>query len=292
MSETPAVASREAESLRVPSSRLNLEPFRRRFTYVGKVSIATCVAAVLLWWLLARLEVVPAMFLPSPFAVASKFFSVWTDGFQDATLPQHLLASIGRVSAALVGAIIFGVILGFAMHLSETGRGIIEPLLEFYRPIPPLAYLPLVIIWFGIGEFAKILVIFLGILPSIIIATNDSLKSVPRDMINAARSLGATRTQVVLLVLLPHAFPSILTGTRIGLGAGWATLVAAELVAATKGLGFMIKWRRGFPRYRRCHSWHFRHRSGSDRDGDRASPPPARARAMARPSMILDAIVG
>ena len=103
MSETPAVASREAESLRVPSSRLNLEPFRRRFTYVGKVSIATCVAAVLLWWLLARLEVVPAMFLPSPFAVASKFFSVWTDGFQDATLPQHLLASIGRVSAALVG---------------------------------------------------------------------------------------------------------------------------------------------------------------------------------------------
>ena len=241
MSETPAVASREAESLRVPSSRLNLEPFRRRFTYVGKVSIATCVAAVLLWWLLARLEVVPAMFLPSPFAVASKFFSVWTDGFQDATLPQHLLASIGRVSAALVGAIIFGVILGFAMHLSETGRGIIEPLLEFYRPIPPLAYLPLVIIWFGIGEFAKILVIFLGILPSIIIATNDSLKSVPRDMINAARALGATRTQVVLLVLLPHAFPSILTGTRIGLGAGWATLVAAELVAATKGLGFMIK---------------------------------------------------
>jgi taurine transport system permease protein len=218
-----------------------LEPFRRRFTYVGKVSIATCVAAVLLWWLLARLEVVPAMFLPSPFAVASKFFSVWTDGFQDATLPQHLLASIGRVSAALVGAIIFGVILGFAMHLSETGRGIIEPLLEFYRPIPPLAYLPLVIIWFGIGEFAKILVIFLGILPSIIIATNDSLKSVPRDMINAARSLGATRTQVVLLVLLPHAFPSILTGTRIGLGAGWATLVAAELVAATKGLGFMIR---------------------------------------------------
>jgi taurine transport system permease protein len=84
-------------------------------------------------------------------------------------------------------------------------------------------------------------VIFLGILPSIMIATVDGLKTVPSDMLNAARSLGATRSQVILLVLLPHAFPSILTGTRIGLGTGWATLVAAELIAATSGLGFMIK---------------------------------------------------
>jgi taurine transport system permease protein len=242
MSETPALASRESDSLRrVRSPRLSLARFRGRLTYASKVSIATCVAVVLLWWLVAWLEVVPPMFLPSPVAVASKFFSVWTDGFQDATLLQHLIASVDRVSAALVGAMVFGVILGFTMHLSETGRGVIEPLLEFYRPIPPLAYLPLVIIWFGIGEFAKILVIFLGILPSIMIATVDGLKSVPRDMINAARSLGATRSQVILLVLLPHAFPSILTGTRIGLGTGWATLVAAELVAASRGLGFMIK---------------------------------------------------
>ena len=241
MSETPALARDEADSLRLRYPGLSLPRFRKRLTYAGKVSIATCVAAVLLWWLLAWLEVVPAMFLPSPLAVVSKFFSVWTEGFQDATLPQHFIASVGRVSAALAAAIVLGVILGFAMHLSETGRGVIEPLLEFYRPIPPLAYLPLVIIWFGIGEFAKILVIFLGILPSIIIATSDGLKAVPRDMVNAARSLGATRRQVILLVLLPHAFPSILTGTRIGLGTGWATLVAAELVAATRGLGFMIK---------------------------------------------------
>jgi taurine transport system permease protein len=127
------------------------------------------------------------------------------------------------------------------MNLSQTSRGVIEPLLELYRPIPPLAYLPLVIIWFGIGEAAKILVIFLGILPSIIIATNDGLQTVSRDHVNAARSLGATHWQVVTRVWLPHALPSILTGTRIGLGTGWATLVAAELVAATRGLGFMIK---------------------------------------------------
>jgi taurine transport system permease protein len=218
--------------------------FGRAFSgigYVSKVSIATSLALLFLWQLAATLEVVPAMFLPSPLAVAAKFVAVSRDGFQDATLLEHLLASVGRVTAALIAAVILGVVLGFAMNLSRTAQGIITPILELYRPIPPLAYLPLVIIWFGIGEFAKVLVIFLGILPSIIIATNEGLRSVSPDRVNAARSLGATRAQVIFLVLLPHAMPSILTGTRIGLGAGWATLVAAELVAATKGLGFMIK---------------------------------------------------
>ncbi|MBV8793750.1 MAG: taurine ABC transporter permease, partial [Hyphomicrobiales bacterium] len=123
-----------------------------RVGYVGWVSILTSIALVLLWQLAATIEVVPAMFLPSPVAVAAKFVAVATDGFQDATLLQHLLASVGRVTAALIAAIIIGVALGFAMNLSETARGAITPILEFYRPIPPLAYLPLVIIWFGIGE--------------------------------------------------------------------------------------------------------------------------------------------
>jgi taurine transport system permease protein len=238
VSETSISAAVAPERASPPDARRRAA---RRLTYGGKVSIATCLAVILLWWGAAQLEVAPAMFLPSPQAVVAKFFAVSSDGFEGATLLQHLLASLGRVLAALAGAVIAGVILGFAVNLNETAKGIIEPLLEFYRPIPPLAYLPLVIIWFGIGEFAKILVIFLGILPSIIIATNDGLHSVSKDRVNAARALGATRLQVVTLVLFPHALPSILTGTRIGLGTGWATLVAAELVAATQGLGFMIK---------------------------------------------------
>ena len=238
MSNSPSLASRGLDAPIAPVRRS-----RRaiRVSYVGKVSIATSVALLILWWLAARVEIVPAMFLPSPFAVAAKFVAVSTEGFQDATLLEHVLASVGRVTAALIAAIILGVALGFAMNLSQTAQGAIAPVLEFYRPIPPLAYLPLVIIWFGIGEFAKVLVIFLGILPSIIIATNEGLKSVSQDRVNAARSLGARRAQVIFFVLLPHAMPSIMTGTRIGLGTGWATLVAAELVAATKGLGFMIK---------------------------------------------------
>ena len=237
MSDLPLIETRSAAATAPRRRRLRVA----RLTYINKVAIATCIGVVIAWWLAARIEVVPAMFLPSPFAVAAKLGSVWTEGFQDATLLEHLLASLGRVAAALVGAVVWGVILGFAMNLSQTARGVIEPLLEIYRPIPPLAYLPLVIIWFGIGEPAKILVIFLGILPSIIIATNDGLQTVSREHVNAARSLGATHWQVVTRVWFPHALPSIITGTRIGLGTGWATLVAAELVAATRGLGFMIK---------------------------------------------------
>jgi taurine transport system permease protein len=214
---------------------------RFRPGYVLTVSILTIVGLLVAWQVAAALEVVPAMFLPSPEAVAHKLASTATDGFAGATLLQHIVASVWRVFAALVAATIFGTAVGFAINLNKTARGMIEPILEFYRPIPPLAYLPLVIIWFGIGEFAKILVIYLGIFPSIAIATNDALRSVSQDKVNAARSLGATRLQVVTLVLFPHALPSILTGIRIGLGTGWATLVAAELIAATQGLGFMIK---------------------------------------------------
>jgi len=239
VSSSSSFVSRRLRAPAVPA--MGLRRIFGRVGYVGKVSIATSLALLLLWQLAASLEVVPAMFMPSPFAVAAKFVAVSRDGFQDATLLEHLIASVGRVTVALLAAVILGVALGFAVNLSETAQGMITPLLEFYRPIPPLAYLPLVIIWFGIGEFAKALVIFLGILPSIVISTNEGLRSVSPDRVNAARSLGASRAQVVLFVLLPHAMPSILTGTRIGLGTGWATLVAAELVAATKGLGFMIK---------------------------------------------------
>ncbi len=177
----------------------------------------------------------------APLALLGKLSSVSTDGFKGATLTQHTLASLARIIAALLTAIVTGVLTGLAIALSPRARGIIEPLLEFYRPIPPVAYLPLVIIWFGIGEFAKVLVIYLGILPSIVIATVDGLRTIAPDRINAARSLGADRWQLIALVLLPHALPSILTGIRIGLGTGWATLVAAEFMATTRGLGFMIK---------------------------------------------------
>jgi taurine transport system permease protein len=236
MTDAPFAAGISAAPTDSPAQKETL-----RISTVAFTSIITLLGLLGLWSLIAWLEIVPPMFMPSPAAVAGKFITVSTEGFEGATLAQHLFASLGRMFVALAFAIVVGVASGLAIALVPVARGVMSPILELYRPIPPLAYLPLVIIWFGIGEAAKILVIFLGIVPSIVLATVDGLRSVPVDKINAARSLGATPFQVMRFVLLPHALPSILTGTRIGLGTGWATLVAAELVAASRGLGFMIK---------------------------------------------------
>lgn len=205
--------------------------------------VATLTVAGLLgaWSLTAAAGLVSPVFLPSPTEVARQFSAVAREGFVDATLSEHLLASLGRVFAALVCAIAVSVPIGFAIAASPVGRGIFDPLIEFLRPIPPLAYLPLVIIWVGIGEPSKVLVIAIAMVAPIVISTAAGVRGVSKDRVNAARAFGATRLQVLRLVVLPSALPSILTGIRIALGAGWSTLVAAELVAATRGLGFMIQ---------------------------------------------------
>ena len=112
--------------------------------------------------------------------------------------------------------------------------------IEFYRPLPPLAYLPLMVIWFGIGETAKVMLIFLACFAPVALATRSGVLSASRDQINAALSMGASRLQVMLHVVLPAATPEILVGLRIGMGVGWTTLVAAEMVAANAGLGQMV----------------------------------------------------
>ncbi len=205
------------------------------------IALTTSLGWTALWWLASRLQLVPPLFLPSPDAVLGQFVAVARDGFVDATLAQHTVASLARIGLALLAALVTAVPVGFGLGLSPVLRGIFDPVIEFYRPIPPLAYLPLVVIWFGIGEFSKVLLIYLAMFGPIAIATAAGVRAVPTDRVRAAQAMGATRTQVLRLVILPNALPEILTGTRIGLGAGWSTLVAAELVAATRGLGFMIQ---------------------------------------------------
>ncbi|TPK13480.1 ABC transporter permease subunit [Mesorhizobium sp. B2-5-7] len=236
--ERPGSRTDETDGLSVPWSRPRA---KRTGVSARMVSAATILAVLALWTLSARLQLVSPVFLPSPLAVWNKFIVVISDGFVDATLPQHVVASLARVFAALAAAILVGVPVGLAIGISTVGRGIFDPLLEFLRPIPPLAYLPLVIIWFGIGEPSKILVIAIAMLAPVALSSASGVRGVSRERVNAARSLGATRRQVVRHVILPSALPSILTGLRIALGAGWSTLVAAELVAATRGLGFMIQ---------------------------------------------------
>lgn len=211
------------------------------FWTARKISALTILGLIVAWALVTRLGLIAPLFLPAPDAVVAKFFVVARDGFADATLWQHLAASLQRVFAALVVAVGIGIPVGLAIGASTVGRGIFDPLLEFLRPIPPLAYLPLIIIWCGIGEPSKVLVIAIAMLAPIALSTAAGVRSVNDDRLRAARALGATRWQTIRFVILPSALPSILTGLRIALGAGWTTLVAAELIAATEGLGFMIQ---------------------------------------------------
>ena len=205
------------------------------------ISLASVAAIVLLWFIVTALHLVPELFLPSPAAVWQKFQQVGSQGFMKATLWQHLAQSMSRVFSALLFAIIIGVPLGLWMGLNRWTRAILDPLVELLRPIPPLAYLPLMVIWFGIGETTKVLLIFISILTPIIISTTHGVLSHQQNRERAALSLGATRLQVLQHVILPTALPHILTGIRIGLGVGWSTLVAAELVAADRGIGFMVQ---------------------------------------------------
>jgi len=208
--------------------------------YSGHISLITSIALIALWFLVTSAGWVKPLFLPSPFAVYDKFVSAMTDGVANSTLAEHAMASLTRVFSAFLLACVTAVPVGILMGMNRYARGIFDPPIEFYRPLPPLAYLPLIIIWFGIGEFPKILLIYLAIFAPMAIAARAGVRSVSIEQIHAAYAMGGTSRQIVWHVILKAAMPEIFTGMRIGIGVGWTTLVAAEMVAADRGLGFMV----------------------------------------------------
>jgi len=213
-------------------------PFSRSFS----LSLLSLALLLLIWWSVTALDLISPLFLPAPQQVLSKLLLIASpQGFMDATLWQHLAASLTRMLVALFAAAAIGIPVGIAMGLSPAVRGLLDPLIELYRPVPPLAYLPLMVIWFGIGETSKILLIYLAIFAPVTLSTLAGVRNTQQVRIRAAQSLGASRWQLLRWVILPGALPEILTGLRIGLGVGWSTLVAAELIAATRGLGFMVQ---------------------------------------------------
>ena len=223
------------------------------------------VARWLQTWLGFALEepvLAPPLFLPSPALVWQKFMLISCAqtylhelanfvglssavapecvGFNDAPLLEHVLASLKRVFVAFAFAVVLGVPIGISMGMSRVTRGIFDPPIEFYRPIPPLAYLPLTIMWFGIGDVGKIILIFLACFAPLVLNARAGVRSVSIEQIHAAYSMGASPTQVIWHVVLKGALPEILTGMRVAIAFGWTTLVAAEIAAAKAGIGVMV----------------------------------------------------
>ncbi len=204
------------------------------------ISVLVIIGLIFFWWLFTTLGLIKPLFLPSPQAIVEKFLHIAADGFTGSSLLVHVRISIFRVFSAFFLACVIGIPLGLWMGMSPIARGVFDPPIEFYRPIPPLAYLPLMIIWFGIGEESKILLIFLSVFAPVALGARSGVKSAAIEQIHAAYSFGATRWQVTSQIILPSAMPEIITAMRIGIGFGWTTLVAAEMVAATEGLGYMV----------------------------------------------------
>ena len=205
------------------------------------ISVVTVVALFALWWVATHYGWIKDLFLPQPERIITSFADAWRGDIQGGKpLSEHVGWSLYRVFAAFLLACVTAVPVGIAMGVSRIARGIFDPPLEFYRPLPPLAYLPLIVIWFGIEETAKVVLIYLACFAPLAMAARAGVRSVTLEQINAAYSMGASKWQVIRHVIIPAAMPEILTGMRIAIGFGWTTLVAAEMVAATAGLGQMV----------------------------------------------------
>jgi taurine transport system permease protein len=206
----------------------------------------TCL--VLIWWLVTEADLVRPLFLPSPGAVWDAFVRANTDhpiapgsdrivrGAQNYYLWEHLLASLQRIAVGVVAGIVVGVPLGLLMGTTFLGV-LLAPYLNFLRSLPPLAYIGLLIVWFGIGDTSKIWLLFLAAFPPIAMATISGVRGVREDQVNAVRTLGASRRQVLTAVVLPATLPEILTGIRVATGFAWTTVVAAEIANGIPGIG-------------------------------------------------------
>ena len=209
-------------------------------------SIVTVLSLLLLWWVLTAFGLVKPIFWPSLGAVGDRIGLLVEKGFRNVPIIEHVWISVYRVLLGVFLGAAVGIPLGFAMGLSTVARGLFDPIVEFMRPIPPLALIPLIILWLGIDESAKISLLFLASLFIMIIAARSGVSSVRISKVHAAYSLGASKAQVLRHVILPNALPEIFTGLRTAMGVCWGTVVAAELVAADKGVGSMIMIAKNF----------------------------------------------
>lgn len=220
----------------------------KRLRSIG-VRVVALLVFLVLWWGITAAGVIDELFLPSPKSVWDAFVraNTWHQiapgvdrevlGEQNYFLWEHLIASGQRIAAGVGAAVIVGPLIGFAMGMSAPIRTFVEPYLNFLRALPPLGYIGLLIVWFGIGDTSKIWLLFLAAFPPIAIATLNGVTSVRVDQINAAKALGAGRTQVLTNVVFPSTLPEVINGIRIAVGFAWTTVVAAELNNGIPGIG-------------------------------------------------------
>ena len=199
-------------------------------------SILPFVPLVAAWWITAALEVFPKAFFPGPVEVAKSFVELVRKGI----LPEYLADSVGRLAVGAAVGIAIAIPLGVLIGTSRRAHAALWPVLLFFQAVGDIAWLPILLIWFGFGLTTMTFVIVYTVLFPVVLNTVLGIRSVPTDLVRAARSLGASRPRVVWEVLLPGALPNVMTGLRNGLGYGWRALIAAEIIVGTSGIGFLM----------------------------------------------------
>jgi NitT/TauT family transport system permease protein/taurine transport system permease protein len=198
--------------------------------------------AVLIVWELAALWISDPVTLPTVQETVQETVDKLTVPYpaQGNTLIADALISTGRILAGFLLGTLAGLVLGGAMASVRVVRELIDPILQVTRPLPPIAFIPLLVVWFGIGEASKIALIFSGVLPIVTIATLSAIDAVPAELLQASRSLGASPFHTLIHVRFRSAVPGVITGLRLAMGGAWTSIIAAEMIAATGGVGFLI----------------------------------------------------
>ena len=213
---------------------------RRRPRHLG-MSLAGLALATVVWEVAAAI-IADSTVPPTVQATVSTFLQYIGQPYPSESDPlwQDSLVSTERILIGFCLGTVTGVALGSLMHAIRPVRHLVDPIIELTRPLPPLAFIPLLIVWFGIGELPKIVLIFIGVLPIMVIATLAALDGVPHELELCARTLGASKRYTLGHVQVRAAIPGIVTGMRIAMAGSWTSIVAAEMIAATSGVGYLI----------------------------------------------------
>lgn len=238
---TDEYADKSVSQRRASRSASVRSPHKKSSSYNPRIlSVVSVSLGLALWFVVTNLNWVNPLFFPSPQSVWSAFITILQDGYKGRPLLVHIGSSLWRLLIAFVLALGTAVPIGLASGYFKPVQALLDPFIEFYRPLPPLAYYTLLVIWLGIEDGSKIALLFLAGFAPLYIAMVSGVKRVPRDRVNAALSLGASQWQVFTQIIFPSCLPELFTGLRTALGFMYTTLVAAEMVAAVSGIGWMV----------------------------------------------------
>jgi ABC-type nitrate/sulfonate/bicarbonate transport system permease component len=210
---------------------------RREFWTLSLLGLATFFG---LWSAIALSGITPPLFLPTPWAVVERMMELTTQPFAGYTIQEHLLSSVGRYLMGFGLAVTIGIPLGLAMGWFRGLDAAVTPLFEAVRFVAPIAWVPFAALWFGTGIGGPTLIIFTGAFPPALINAYRGARFVELRLIEAARTLGAGNWRIIVEVLLPASVPSIVAGLRISAGLGWQSLIGAELIVASSGIGYLM----------------------------------------------------